>query len=371
MPTHSWIVDSQGVADLAARLADAAWTALDTESNSYFAYRERVCLLTFNVAGHLALVDPFALAGDDPLGPLRAPLEDPARRLLLHGAEYDVACIKRDFAIALRGVFDTQQAASLLGFQRTGYGNLVADLLDVRLPKEHARFDWARRPIPEDALAYALDDVVYLPELADRLAAFVAEADIADEVAIACEAVEDIPAHDPSVDRARIWKLKGARDLDRRGLGVLMALFDWREEAAADADVPSGRYIAHEALVALARAAPTDAAALREGRWPKPVKKAADAVADRVRAALDDPPEIPPRPRGRRGPPEEQARSQRLRHWRDEEARQRGVTTQVVLPARALEHLAEHGAAGFADCPQLGERRLERYGDVLRGLLEG
>lgn len=369
MPPHSWIVDSEGVAELGARLADAAWTALDTESNSYVAYRERVCLLTFNVAGRLAILDPFALDGDDPLGPLRAPLEDPARRLLLHGGEYDVACVKRDFAIALHGVFDTQQAASLLGFTRTGYGNVVADLLDTHLPKEHARFDWGRRPIPEDALAYALNDVIYLPEVAARLEAVVAEADIADEVAIACQAVEAVPAHDPRVDRARIWKLKGARDLDARGLGVLLALFDWREEVAAAADVPSGRFIAHEALVALARAAPTEAAAIRDGRWPRPVKKAAADVASRVRAAIDAPPELPPRPQSRRPPPAEQDRAKRLRSFRDEEAQRRGVTTQVVLPGRALEHLAEHGVAGLDDCPQLGEKRLARYGDALRRIL--
>ncbi|MCA9700131.1 MAG: hypothetical protein KC431_21585, partial [Myxococcales bacterium] len=103
-PPFTWVRDRATLLALVEALAAAPWLALDSESNSMFVYRERVCLLQLNVGGALWLVDPIALApGDDPreraraLEPLAAPLADPRLRIWIHGGEYDVACLKRDF----------------------------------------------------------------------------------------------------------------------------------------------------------------------------------------------------------------------------------------------------------------------------------
>ena len=257
LPEHDWIVDAPGLVRLARAVDAAPWTALDTESNSMFVYKERVCLMQFNVEGALYVVDTLQLpVSPGALGPLGDVLADPARHLYVHGGEYDVACLKRDYDVALANVFDTQQAASLLGFERTGYGALVRDLLGVDLPKEHSQYDWGRRPVDPEALRYALDDVVYLPRVADLLASLVAEADIADEVAIACGAVGEASAHENSFDPVRVHRIKGIETLDARQQGVLYAIYRWRDEAAAQADTPPGRFLASAALPSLARRAP-------------------------------------------------------------------------------------------------------------------
>ncbi len=371
LPTYHRIVDRDGLETLAERLAAAPWVALDTESNSYFVYRERVCLMQLSAGGELFLVDPLELPLEPAtLDPLRAALEDPDKPVYLHGGEYDVAVLKRDYQLSLRGVFDSQQAASSLGFHKTGYGSLVEALLDVKLPKQHAQHDWAARPIPDDALAYALDDVVYLPRLVDLMRGFVAEADLVEEVAIANRAVEGASAHDPSFDPAAFWRIKGARDLCAAERRVLFALYRWRDAAAREADRPPGRLVSTHALLQLARAQPRTADALRgvKGKG-RVIREHGDELVAVISAALEDPPTLPPRPDMAAPAPGVRAAEARLKRWRRSEADRRGVPQHVVLPPRALAHLAREGAGDLDAVPQLGDKRVRLYGDVLRELL--
>ncbi len=199
-PARLWIDRPAGLDEPAAAAGATPWIALDTEANSMFVYREQVCLLQLNCGGRLFLVDTLALAppGDDggvrtpssALAPLAGAFGDPATPLYLHGGEYDVGCLKRDYGISLRGVWDSQQAASLLGWERTGYGAVVEKLCAVALDKAFAQYDWATRPLSPGALRYALDDVVYLPQVCDHLRELVRAADLEEEVQIANPAVE-------------------------------------------------------------------------------------------------------------------------------------------------------------------------------------
>ena len=95
------LVDSPaGVAELAAAMERAPEHAIDSEANSGFAYRERMCLLQVNVEERLWLVDLVALASEPrPLEPLRPALESTEKPTCLHGGEYDVGLLKRDHDI--------------------------------------------------------------------------------------------------------------------------------------------------------------------------------------------------------------------------------------------------------------------------------
>jgi len=369
LPKHDWIVDPEGLDRAARAIAAAPWTAVDTESNSMFVYQERVCLMQLNAGGQLFLIDTLAFPCEPgALGPVGEALARPPGQLYLHGGEYDVACLKRDYELALPRLFDTQQAASLLGFQRTGYGSLVNDLLDVDLPKEHSQYDWGKRPVDPAAVRYALDDVVYLPDVARRLEGLVGEADIEEEVAIACEAVCEASPHDNGFDPARVHRIKGFRDLEPKEQAVLYAIYAWRDGAAAQADRPPGRFLANAALASLARRAPTEVSELKKTAARRIAGRFGDELVAVIRAALDDPPEVPERPRRPMPPPSQRKREQKLKRWRQEEATRRGVTLAVVLPARALEHIAEYGAGDLSDVPQLGGRRIALYGATLRQL---
>lgn len=369
MADATWIDSMDGMAEVAAALAASTWHALDTESNSMYVYRERVCLVQINAGGRLFVIDPLALPpGPESLAALKPALEDPATITWLHGGEYDVACLRRDYQIQMRGVWDTQQAASMLGWDKTGYGAVVERVTGVALAKGHADYDWATRPLAEDALRYAVDDVVHLPVVAEALRQAVADADLADEVAIAHQAVE-VAGWSGGFDPANFWKLKGARDLPPRALPLLVALYRWRDQLAQERNLPPGRLINNEFMVSLANHAPTNYGLLKKlGARSWFLADFGDRLIAEIKRALDQPDDVPGRPRAREVDDGEHTRETRLKDWRRGESERRGVPLQVVLPARALEHLKQHGAGDLSTVPQLGPKRVGLYGDKLAQL---
>jgi len=365
---YAWIDDAAALQTCTEAAAASTWLALDSESNSRFVYRERLCLLQINDGTAISLIDSLALPPSEPAwaGLLRS-LEDPERTCYLHGGEYDVACLKRDFGIAPRGIFDSQQAASLLGLPRTGYGALLAELHDIDLPKEHGLYDWGRRPIEEEALRYAVDDVRYLPDLADELRARIEAADLVEELAIANQAVEAVQAHSAGFDPADIYRIKGIRSLNKDQLGIIVALHAWRDQRARDGDFAPGRVLNNEVRLKLARQGPTNFGSLRKLRLPgRVLREAGDAIIDTIKAAREQPPDIPEPPHRREIDPSERDRENRLKNWRRAEAERRDVTLAAVLPAKALAHLKQHGASELESVPQLGAKRIRLYPDRLR-----
>jgi ribonuclease D len=378
LPDHEWVRDAAALAELAAALREAPWVALDSESNSMFVYRERVCLIQLNVGGALWLIDPLELAGApdlearaEALAPLAAPFADPDLRIWVHGGEYDVACLKRDFGLGLANVFDTQQAASFLGWSRTGYAAVVQAICGVELGKAHTQYDWGRRPLEGEALRYALDDVIHLPEVGVELRKLIAAADLDEELELANRGVEQAAPHENRFDPARMWKLDGARELGRERLPVLAALYAWRDQKGRELDFPPGRLIANRPLVQLAARAPTSAAELRRVRVRGSfVREHGNELLEVIAKALADPPEVPDRSKPNRAPARQLARDKALRQWRREEAERRAAPPHVILPPRALEWLAKHGAEELERCPELGPKRIARYAALLRELLD-
>src|SRR4030065_1346013 len=101
-----------GLKRLANILDDQQIIAVDTESNSLFAYREQVCMIQFSTSEADYLVDPMELQDLSPLGPIFA---DPKIEKTFHAAEYDLLCLKRDFGFSFTNLFDTMLAARILG----------------------------------------------------------------------------------------------------------------------------------------------------------------------------------------------------------------------------------------------------------------
>lgn len=371
-PDATWIRDSAALEELGRRLRESDWVAIDTESNSRFVYRERVCLLQLACPDGIFLIDTLELPiGPSALEPLRVSLSDPDQRLYLHGGEYDVACLKRDYELPLAGVFDSQQAASYLGYERTGYGALVQECLGVELPKEHSQYDWGKRPIDPAALQYASDDVRYLHELCEGLQQEVLAADLEEEVAIGNATVMGADAHQTGFDPQGLFRVKGVGRLNGKQLGLAYALYTWRDEAAQAADSPPGRILPNDALVQIARIGPTNFGSLKRIRMhPQSLRRYGEQILGCVKTHRHDPP-TPPEPPARREPdPAERGRESALKAWRRQEAERRQVTVAVVLPARALEYLKKHGPeADLEQAPQLGAKRIRLYGNRLRQVL--
>jgi ribonuclease D len=242
----------------------------------------------------------------------------------------------------------------------------------VTLGKAWATYDWATRPLDPAALAYAVDDVVHLPTIAETLKAAVAAADIADEVNEA-NAVVSASVWNGGFDREGMWRLRDIEGASDESLKIVARLYAWRDAAAAAENLPPGRMVNNEVLLLIARHRPTSLADLKKARLKGFVTaNHGAALLEAIALAKDDAapkkPALPPLSST------VQAREQKLKAWRREEAdkrtklEERTVPLQLVLPARALDHLKVHGADDLAAVPQLGAKRSARYGEVLRAL---
>src|SRR5206468_8065142 len=166
--TTMWVRTQEQLAHLAESLSGASALALDTESDSLHHHVEKVCLVQLATdRGDACLVDPLVLRDLSPLAPIMA---DRGIAKILHGADYDVTTLKRDFGFRFAGLFDTMTAARFLGRPQIGLQALAQAELGVALSKESQRDDWSRRPLSPTQEQYALADVAHLLVLQARLA---------------------------------------------------------------------------------------------------------------------------------------------------------------------------------------------------------
>lgn len=275
-PLH--VSDAAGFERLLTAIDEHPVVALDTESNSFHVYRERVCLLQLSTTDRDWVVDPFAI-DVKPLGELLA-----RREVVLHGADYDVRCLKREYGWRLPRLFDTMAAARRLGREGLGLSALVQARFGVRLAKEFQRSDWGRRPLSEEQIRYAALDTHYLIAIHDELAA---ELERRGMTAAAREEFDRIAAVEPRERKfdTEAWrKLKGARDLDARGRAILRALWIGREERASALDRPPFKVLPESALVEIARRRPASHEEL--ARIPGVTAVVLRRVGDFIAAAL-------------------------------------------------------------------------------------
>ena len=127
--------------------------AVDTESNSLHAYKEKVCLIQFSTREEDFIIDPIAVANLDILRPVFA---NKSIEKVFHAAEYDLIGLWRDFGWKVNNIFDTMVAARTLGWEKVGLAAILSKHYSVPINKKFQRADWAARPL-NDCLLYTSD----------------------------------------------------------------------------------------------------------------------------------------------------------------------------------------------------------------------
>jgi ribonuclease D len=253
--------------------------AFDTESNSFHVYRERICLLQLSTRSADFIVDPFAVD----VAPLGKVLCD-GREVVLHGADYDVRCLRREWGWVLPRLFDTMVAARRLGRPGLGLSALVESHFGVRLSKSSQRSDWGRRPLTRDQIAYAALDTHYLLPLRDLLVRDLEARGLGEEARREFDRLAAAEPHERVFDPEGWRRLKGAGQLDPAGRHVLRALWLAREAHAREADRPPFKVLAEHAMVDLARLRPRTAQEI--GRVPGVTPAVMRRLGDAIRAAI-------------------------------------------------------------------------------------
>src|SRR6266540_3529345 len=159
------VADQESLGQLVRALASCPIVAVDTESNSLHAYRERVCLIQFSIPDADYIVDPIRLTELGGLAPFFA---NPAQQKVFHAAEYDLVCLRRDYRFEFANIFDTMSAARTLGWPQVGLAGILALHFGVTMNKKYQRADWKRRPLTPEQLDYARLDTHYLAALREK-----------------------------------------------------------------------------------------------------------------------------------------------------------------------------------------------------------
>ncbi len=344
---NAWIRTPRELEDWLASLAGCRALALDTESDSLYHHVEKVCLIQVAPAGGEGrLIDPlFPELVQAGLGALAPLLADPAVTKVLHGADYDVSTLKRDFGFSFAGLFDTMLAARFLGRAELGLAAVARAELGVELTKGGQKDDWSRRPLTTRQEQYALADVQHLGELHDRLRAALEQAGRLAWVLEECDAVAQVPAARRRKSDDAYLDLKGASRLPRRALAVLRELFAWREARAEVTNIPPFKIAQNELLLALAVAAPTTPAALAAVPGARHLTRDVPALLQGIARAQALPeaelPRVPAPSHGPRMSDAVRKRIEALRALRTKVARRLELDISVVLPQRLIDRIAE------------------------------
>ena len=237
--------------------------ALDLEADSLHNYREKICLIQIGRDDLFGLIDPLA---DIDLTPLLRWLD--GCEIWTHGADYDMALLKRTFGHIPPRLLDTQIAARLAGARSFGLAATVLSWFDVELSKASQRADWSRRPLPDKMLLYAIDDIRYLLPLSERLLTRLAELGRVDWFHQSCNWARESVLKRPERDPDDIWRINGAGRLDRKGLALLRALWAWRDSEACRKDKPPFKVLNNEQLLGIVDAAANSRHVHLPKRWP-------------------------------------------------------------------------------------------------------
>ena len=345
--------------------------AVDTESNSLYAYRERICLIQFSTRKKDYIVDPLALTDIQVLGTV---FSDLAIEKVFHAAEYDLTCLYRDYGWEVNSIFDTMAAARALGWQRVGLASILLSKFNVPSNKHFQRANWGRRPMSKEQIAYAQADSHYLLPLRDQLVEDLQTEGHWEETREEFDRIAAAGRRVPSSakpnhpDPDGFWRIPGARKLNERQAALLRELYLYREAAAARADCAPFRVLGKSTLMELAQRNPHRQSDLSGivGMTSSQIRRHGKGLVRALDAGRRAPGIYPPRPK--HIAPSVLARYDALHEGRKNRARARGVQSDVIMPREVLWDLAHQNPAAKVDLGairDLGPWRRANYGEEI------
>ena len=347
--------------------------AVDLESNGFFRYHERVCLVQIAASEPAFLIDPLAVKNVQPLGDL---LGDGSVEKVFHSADYDIRSLDRDWGFHVANLFDTSIAAAFVGMERLGLGTVAQELLGVELPKSKRlqRANWGLRPLTEEAINYAAGDVLHLMALRDVLGKRLAEKGRTEWVAEECVRLAGVRFNHTDPELAFL-SVKSSNGLNGEALAVLRSLYSFRIREALRRDVPPFKVVSDAVLVDLATD-PAQELAKVKGIGPYGrsglTREMKDALAEGLQAPLV---KRPPRAVGVRMTAAHRARAKdrltRLKAWRTEQGKALELDPAMLWPAASLERLSRDNGNLDEECtsPEVRRWQAREFGEPLRRFL--
>lgn len=247
---HDYISTQEELEAFATRARQSPVLGIDTEFLRERTFYPKLCLLQMSTETEIVLVDPFGIAD---LGILRPLLLDEQVTKVFHAGRQDLEILLNETGVLPTPVFDTQVAASLLGYsQQLGLSALVLSECKVQLDKSDSFTDWSKRPLTDSQLAYAADDVRYLPAMYRKMRSRLCEKGRLEWLAADFAEMSD-PANFHEDPRERYRRLKRASHLTRKQLSAAREIAAWREEMAIKRNIPRKWVLTDEQIVEICK----------------------------------------------------------------------------------------------------------------------
>ena len=355
----SLIETTSELAAICARMAAHPFVTVDTEFLRETTFWPKVCVIQIASPDEAAAID--ALAPDIDLAPFFDLMRDPNVTTVFHAARQDIEIMWNLAKVIPAPLFDTQVAAMVCGHgEQVSYSDLAQQICKASIDKSSRFTDWARRPLSEAQVDYAIADVTYLRDIYAALLAQLRKSGrlswLADEMAVLTSA--STYAQHPE----DAWERFRNRARKPRDLAVLTELAAWREREAQARDVPRARVLKDDILVEVGLAAPKTMEALAGLRaFPRGMERsggAAEILAAVARGLARDPKTLPRLERDRRNG-NSAATVELLKVLLRQVSEAKGVAAKMIATSDDLEEIA---MADAADVPALRGWRREIFG---------
>lgn len=293
MPDYLFVDNPDSISQ---KLSGHAQLGVDTEFMREKTYFAQLCLVQISTPNDIYCVDPLVDVDQSEFWTQLL-----AESWVVHSARQDIEVVFQTAGQMPREIFDTQIAAGLLGFPaQMGYAGLVKELFDVDMAKSHTRADWTRRPLRDEYLDYAAEDVEHLLPAADILSEKLDQKNRLEWARQDSALLLDKALYEISGDQA-VDRLKGARNFRGAKRAAAVRLAAWREEEAIRRDRPRQWIIRDNVLLDIAYKMPSNEKQLAaiEGVPPKIVSRVGHQLIDAVGASKGEENAYePPRPPG-------------------------------------------------------------------------
>lgn len=366
------ITNNQDLADFCKSLEKVPYITVDTEFLRERTYYAKLCLV--QVSGpdkQGALIDVIE-APDMDLSPLLDLFNNKDIVKVFHAARQDLEIFYTMFKSLPTPLFDTQIGAMVCGFgEQIGFQPLVEQTTDHTADKGQQFTDWSKRPLSDKQKVYALNDVVFLVDVYEKLIEILDKRGRGTWVLEETEALLNPALYEIKPEES--WTRLKVKSPKPRQMAVLREVCAWRESKAQQKDVPRNRILRDETLIDLSYNPPKQPSDLTRIRnFPKGCesKDLGHAILKAVKDAYNIPEKECPVIKKKR-PLERQYQGayEMLKMVLKICAADNDTAPKLIASADDLEHLARDGTN--ADIPALKGWRKDAFGMTATDIISG
>jgi ribonuclease D len=270
---HQWVwIDTQTRMNEAKEdIGNSSIICVDTEYDSFRYFREVLCLIQIDADGRTYLFDPLGKLDFSFLGTI---FKDPAVLKIMHAGDNDIRLLKRDYGFEFKTIFDTHQAASILGCHNLSLSTLISQYLGMELKKDKKmqRSKWETRPLTEGQIHYAVEDTAHLTALYRRLESEIQLRGLKRKAARAFDKIAAVTWSEKLFNPQACNGIKGYDSLSAHQKHYLLNLYRWRFQKAKKTNMARFRILPDQALLDLARSEASSMEMLRKTEILSPEK---------------------------------------------------------------------------------------------------